>query len=419
MARRKNNITTASGRRILPYRNSPYWLAIAPGLSVGYRQSSLYPEGTWYAQKRVLPSGEQVRMRIGRLPRSPAPEDATTDVFFEAVRLTLEWSKSLDGDSGAVEKSPPEAVEIPHYTVLDATNHYVLVGLRGRPKAQARAEASFKYRVFGHRISRITLDTLRKKDLIDWMSDCADQSLKRSQGGVSDSEKLRRARESANRDFRHLRAALNHAHTHELCSTKAAWSGQVAFRGTSKGRDTYLSNEEMDRWLSHIPHPLHSFIEGPRETGARPAELADAVAGDLNLTVSSLRLKTGKRREDQATTFRMVPLSNSGIAKFKAFTRDRQPDEHIFVDRDGAPWTKATWSECAKYAKKAGLPARTTAYSIRHATLSRWIAGGLSIFEAAKLGGTSVEMIQKHYGHILPEVTRAKLNAAEEKTAND
>lgn len=48
----------------------------------------------------------------------------------------------------------------------------------------------------------------------------------------------------------------------------------------------------------------------------------------------------------------------------------------------------------------AGLPCDVVLYSIRHAAISEMIIGGIDILTAARLTGTSLEMIQKHYGHL-------------------
>jgi DNA-binding CsgD family transcriptional regulator len=49
-------------------------------------------------------------------------------------------------------------------------------------------------------------------------------------------------------------------------------------------------------------------------------------------------------------------------------------------------------------------------YSLRQ-TISEMIASGIASFEAARMAGTSNEMIDKHYGHLRHDRMRAKLGA--------
>lgn len=50
----------------------------------------------------------------------------------------------------------------------------------------------------------------------------------------------------------------------------------------------------------------------------------------------------------------------------------------------------------------AGLP-HVVPYSMRHTFASFSIAAGVSLFYLARLMGTSVEQIDKTYGHLLPD----------------
>jgi len=52
--------------------------------------------------------------------------------------------------------------------------------------------------------------------------------------------------------------------------------------------------------------------------------------------------------------------------------------------------------------KAAGLEHRTP-YSLRHTFASFAIAARLPTFEIARMMGTSVEQIEKTYGHLLPD----------------
>jgi integrase len=69
--------------------------------------------------------------------------------------------------------------------------------------------------------------------------------------------------------------------------------------------------------------------------------------------------------------------------------------------------------------RAAGLAHRPP-YALRHTFASFSIAAGVSLFELARFMGTSVDQIDKTYGHLLPdslERTRSALNVFVNTTA--
>ena len=51
--------------------------------------------------------------------------------------------------------------------------------------------------------------------------------------------------------------------------------------------------------------------------------------------------------------------------------------------------------------KAAGLPGAASAYTLRHSVITDLIRARLPILTVAQLSGTSVAMIEKHYGHLV------------------
>jgi integrase len=62
-------------------------------------------------------------------------------------------------------------------------------------------------------------------------------------------------------------------------------------------------------------------------------------------------------------------------------------------------WRRDEWTPAVK---AAGLEHRTP-YALRHTFASFAIAAGLPTFEIARMMGTSIEQIEKTYGHLLPD----------------
>jgi integrase len=73
-------------------------------------------------------------------------------------------------------------------------------------------------------------------------------------------------------------------------------------------------------------------------------------------------------------------------------------------------WRRDVWTPAVR---AAGIEHRTP-YALRHTYASFAIAAGVSLFELARFMGTSVEQIDRTYGHLLPDAlerTRAALDA--------
>lgn len=55
------------------------------------------------------------------------------------------------------------------------------------------------------------------------------------------------------------------------------------------------------------------------------------------------------------------------------------------------------------------LPAGATAYTLRHSVITHVVHGGLDLLTVAQISGTSVAIIEKHYGHLRGEVAASVL----------
>jgi site-specific recombinase XerD len=63
-------------------------------------------------------------------------------------------------------------------------------------------------------------------------------------------------------------------------------------------------------------------------------------------------------------------------------------------------WNKDSWKKPVKAAAIAAkLTDPVSAYTIRHSVITDLVTNGLDLLTVAQLSGTSVAMIEKHYGH--------------------
>jgi site-specific recombinase XerD len=77
---------------------------------------------------------------------------------------------------------------------------------------------------------------------------------------------------------------------------------------------------------------------------------------------------------------------------------------------NGKAWNKDAWKGPIKAAVAAAeLPSSVTAYSLRHSVITDLVTGGLDLLTVAQLSGTSVAMIERHYGHMRADHAAAAL----------
>ncbi len=367
------NITSKTGRNALKQRREPYWSRITVGLFVGYRKLR-EGEGTWITRKRD-DDGKQRYQAIGAFPD-----------YDEAVKAAQAWSKQHELGIDA------------QGTVEEACRAYVKYLEQHKSiKASQDAGGRFNRLVYGKPCGRIKLDKLRTTQVRDWLN-----RLIPVDAGI---EATRRAKDTANRNLKTLKAALNRALKDRLIDSDAGWRTVSAFPAVGKRRERLLTLDERSAILKNCPQELSDLVTGMLLTFARPGELASAKVSDFDPKHGTLSL-SGK------TGARTVTLSTAAVQFFKTKYKGKLPAAPLLACADGKPWVKERWGKPYKQAAlAAGLPGEIVLYHIRHAAISEAIAGGIDSFLVAKLAGTSTAMIDKHYGHLKHEVTRARLDA--------
>ncbi|MGE4352451.1 MAG: tyrosine-type recombinase/integrase, partial [Bdellovibrionales bacterium] len=82
--------------------------------------------------------------------------------------------------------------------------------------------------------------------------------------------------------------------------------------------------------------------------------------------------------------------------------KDKLPTAPIFMRADGRAWNKDSWKGPIKDAVTAAkLPTAVSAYTLRHCVITDLVNAGLPVLTVAQISGTSIAMIQAHYGHLV------------------
>lgn len=105
--------------------------------------------------------------------------------------------------------------------------------------------------------------------------------------------------------------------------------------------------------------------------------------------------------KDKSGKPRGILLPQTVAKLFAAQAKGRLPGEPLVPRGNGKQWDKESWKgPIAEAVVKAQLPNGTTAYTLRHSTITDLVNGGLPLLTVAQISDTSAEMIQRHYGHL-------------------
>lgn len=360
-------------------RREPYWSRLSTGLYAGYRKLET-GAGTWIARRRT-DDGKQQYKALGGVSG-----------FDEAARETRQWAAACDfGVTGGA------------MTVKQACEHYAEhLKLNKGAKSEKDATGRFQRLVYDAKIGKIDLAKLRTSDVKAWLSAQIDVDKEED-----DDEDLRRAKDSANRNLASLKAALNLALKDRLVSHDAGWKTVGKFKDVGRRRQGFVPLDQRGALLAKCPDDLRKFATAMLLTGARPGELAKIVVSHFDKHQRTVAL-TGK------TDFRIATLSTAAARFFEEQAKGKIANAPLFTTELGEAWNKDSWKGPFRAAvKAASLPPTIVMYSLRHTAISEMIAAGMDSFIVAKLAGTSSAMIDKHYGHLKHDTTRARLDAVQ------
>jgi integrase len=189
-------------------------------------------------------------------------------------------------------------------------------------------------------------------------------------------------------------------------TTDQAWAEPLKpVPGADRSRGVYLDRQQRAALIQKAPADLSRLLKALSLVPLRPGALAA-------LTVSSLdkRLATLTIGKDKEGADRRIVLPPATLAFFVEQTKDKLPSEPLFARADGKAWDKDSWKGPVRGAAAAAeLPDTVTAYALRHSVITDLVGAGLDVLTVGRLSGTSVAMIEKHYGHLRSEAAAAAL----------
>ena len=249
------------------------------------------------------------------------------------------------------------------------------------------ADKRFERTVYGTPFGKMPLCRLLSLDIKSW----------RRQTGLSKS--------SQNRTMTALRAALNLAvqNRRVAADRRIEWGSVRQHSGVNQRRMLFLDVEQRRLLLQHARGSVRDLMAAMALTGARPGDLVTARRSQYDVRTKSVTFAT-------KNALRTVPLPNAALALFDRLAQGKLPGDYLFTRDDGKRWAHSDWDELVRAAaERAGLPPGVCLYTLRHGFITQALMDGMSTLDVARISGTSLAMIERHYGHLVMHAARERL----------
>jgi integrase len=297
--------------------------------------------------------------------------------FHAAKRAAEAWF--ADFDVGVTDKP---------LTVAEACREYVQdLEAEGREDTAHDAQLRFQRTIYSDPMANVLVEKLRTERIKQWRNGL---------GG---------AKSSQNRNLASFKAALNLAVAHRRVNPAVAqeWRAVKKLQNATNRRTLFLDLGQRRALLSACDGALRDLVEAAMLTGSRPGEL-------VRMKRSQFDARTATATFNGKTGPRAVPLSPAATSLFKRLAKGKLPGAAMFTRDDGKAWAHSDWDELLRAAATAAeLPKDVVLYTMRHSFITEALRGGMATLDVARLTGTSLPMIQEHYGHLVAEAARERL----------
>ena len=370
------DLSKVSEREALKQQREPYWQRLRPGCFLGYRPSAKGGAGTWIARAYDEDARSYRLKALGSFG-----DQLSRDRFAKAKAAAEAYAGEVERGALADEKLE---------TVEDVCRRFA----KSRPEAAAR----FARYVYSDPLAKLKLSKLRRSHIAAWRErlEATPALVSRRKKG----EPVTRPRSPAtlNRDMAVLRTALGAVLPLGAPKTEAAWQEPLKpVKDAVKRRTLYLNREQRKALLAAIDAQAEPFVRAMCLLPLRPGAVAALTAGHFDKRTSELTI--GK---DKAGNGRRIVVPAVAAGLFAEAAKNKLPAAPLFTRSNGKAWDKETWNDAlAEAAKAAKLPPNVTAYTLRHSIITDLVQSGLPLLTVAQISGTSAEMIERHYGHLV------------------
>jgi integrase len=378
---RAPQLETRTARLKLPVQRKPYFVSVAPKISLGYRRNQR--AGVWVVRGADGHGGNWTKAFAGADDHEKANGESVLD-FWQAQdkARVLARGSAGNGDRPA--------------TVGEALDHYA---------ADLRARGGDLVNV--SRVRHHLPDTLATKavallgarELRQWRDGLVKRGL---------------APASADRTARALKAALTLAATDDPRITNAtAWrTGLARLPNTEVARNVILPDDAVRAVVVaayEIDPAFGLLVETAAVTGARASQLLRLEVRDLqDGAAPRLLLPSSRKGRRRHVERRPLPIPPSLGAALRHGAGARPADAPLLAQADGTPWRAIDLKLFRQAAAHTGLDSSITPYVLRHSSIVRQLLAGVPARVVAAHHDTSVAMLEKTYSrHIIGDPSDA------------
>jgi integrase len=150
-------------------------------------------------------------------------------------------------------------------------------------------------------------------------------------------------------------------------------------------------------------------------TGLRPAEWANIEHRDLDRARRVVNVRGTKTHRSK----REAPLTSVALLALDGLPKVRTLSPFVFAGPKGGPFDLANFRrrEWGPAIESAGVTKPARVYDLRSTFASKALAAGITVYELARIMGTSVAMIEAHYGALLDTAHESLLERLETSVA--
>jgi integrase len=376
---RSPTLETRSARLRLKVRRKPYFLPVAPGISLGYRRN--LGAGSWLVRCADGKGGSWSK----NFAAADDFEDANGDAVLDFWKAQIRARELVRGKHTDAAKP---------VTVAEALADYAK-DLAARGGLVAHVDR------LRRRLSPVMLERpvglLVMRELRHWR----DGELARGLAPAS-----------VTRICKAFAAALNFVADHDATiANRSAWRIGLAALPDSLDDDQVRAVVAACYAASER---LGLLFEVLALTGARPVQVSRLLVGDLQAD-RLLMPRSAKGRGQKRIERRPIPIPPALAAKLRAAAGDRPSDAPLLQRADGQAWHSGRSDHSKPFDRAlaaAGL-ARVVPYSLRHSSITRALLRGVPVRVVADLHDTSVSMLEKTYAKWIGDHSDALVRAAQ------
>jgi integrase len=460
MARTKRSANLGSrSPRLNLQKGKKHYDPLATGLSLIYYRPKSDAAGSWGVC--YVDPVDGIQKQKGLNIRADDYQDADGVAFLNFTQAQVkaqEFYQKVINQADGSEGSTGE-IDIAKFTVGYALEAYFKE--KERPGAKGGKGISIVKQCANAwiipELGSIPLAKLTKARLNDWL-DYVATSGRRIGGKLGPppqtDEQKRQRRDSANRILSILKAALTLAYNENDNLAEAispCWHRVKPYAGVSKARPMFLKEDEEIRLINACESDFRELVIGALETGCRYGELAGVRVKDYNpdseiptLYIDASISKSGKPRyvdigsergvalfdeitarkrsqNDLLFTHKAKRLTRGDARKLKSYTEkrmdrakmSREEQAKIVLEGFEDAWRPSDQDPHLEVAcQRAGIEDMDF-HALRHTHASMLIRGGASLsYVAAQLGHCDTRMVEKYYGHLVPDDKARAIRAA-------